>query len=94
MVGGRFVWPTGQVTCLPAKSKVKSFFRKKWTNLRPGASNHVHALRRPLSDPWAGHVPQVDIELQQAGGFLQLLGQQLYHLMFGLIRGAGRPPPG
>jgi hypothetical protein len=42
--------------------------REKRTNLRPGASDNVPALLRPLGNPWAGHVPQVDIELQQAGG--------------------------
>ena len=51
--------------------------REKRTNLWPGASDNVHALLRPLGNAWARHVSQVDIELQQARGFLQLLGQQL-----------------
>src|SRR4029453_18266 len=59
------VWPPGQVTCLPAKSKLKSF-RAQGTALRPGASANVHALLRPSGNPGAGHVPQIDIELQQA----------------------------
>jgi hypothetical protein len=41
-----------------------------------------------LSNAWAGHVSQVAIELQQAGGLLQLLSQQLYCLMLRLIRWA------
>jgi hypothetical protein len=64
--------------------------REKRTHLGPGASDHVHALRRPLGHPWAGHVSQVDIELQQAWGFLQLLGQQLDRLMLRLM---GRTDP-
>ena len=60
-------------------------FREKRTNLWPGARDNVHALRLPLSNPWAGHVSQVDIELEQARSFLQLLGQQLYCLMLRLI---------
>src|SRR5712691_7472683 len=68
--------------------------REKRTNLRPGASDNVHALRGPLGNPWAGHVSQINIELQQAGGFLQLLGQQLYRLMLRLIRRADHHLPG
>ena len=60
--------------------------RKKRPNLWPGTSDNGHALRRPLGNPGAGHVSQVDIELPQARGFLQLLGQQLYRLMLRLIR--------
>jgi len=44
--------------------------RKACPALRPGAGNDVHSLLGPLRHPWAGHVPQVDIELQQTGGFL------------------------
>src|SRR6266849_8477899 len=32
---------------------------------RPGAGNDVHAPLGPLRHPWAGHVPQVDVQLQQ-----------------------------
>src|SRR6266511_3175810 len=39
---------------------------KKRPNLRPGAGNNVHTLLSPLGNPRAGHIPQVDIELQQA----------------------------
>jgi hypothetical protein len=38
-----------------------------------------------LGNPGAGHVPQVDSKLQQARGFLQLLGQPLDCLMLRLI---------
>src|SRR5262249_32976561 len=58
---------------------------EQWTNLWPGASDNVHALRRPVGHPWTGHVAQVDIELQQARGFLQLLGKQFYDCMLRLI---------
>src|SRR5256886_7217827 len=67
---------------------------EKRTNLRPGAGDNVHTLLRPLGNPGAGHVPQVDIELQQAGGFLHLLGQQLDRLMLRLIRWADHHLPG
>src|SRR5947208_15905926 len=51
---------------------------EKRTNLRPGAGDNVHTLLRPLGNPGAGHVPQLDIELPQACTFLQLLGPQLH----------------
>ena len=66
---------------------------KKQTDLRPRTCDNVHALLHPLGNPWAGHVPQVDIELQQAGGFLQLLSQHLHALMFWLIGGADHHLP-
>jgi hypothetical protein len=62
--------------------------REQRTTWRPGARDNVHALLRPLSHPWTGHGSQIASELQQAGGFLQLLGQQLDRLMLWLI---GRP---
>ena len=31
--------------------------REQRTNLRPRARDNVHALLRPLGNPWAGHVP-------------------------------------
>src|SRR2546427_2694122 len=68
--------------------------REQRTHLWPRARDNVHALRRPLGNPWAGHVAQVDIELQQAGGFLQLLGQQLDRRMLWLIRRADHDLPG
>ena len=60
----------------PPSHKVhgKLLLGEKWTNLRPGAGDNVHALRRPLGNPGAGHVPQVDIELQQAWSLLHRLG--------------------
>src|SRR5712692_7054524 len=58
--------------------------REKRTNVRPGPSDNGHALLRPLGNPWAGHVSQVDSELQQAGGLLQLLGSQLYRFLLWL----------
>src|SRR5262249_9796837 len=59
--------------------------REQWPTLRPGAGDNVHPLRCPLGNPGAGHVAQVDIELQQAGRFFQLRGQQLACLMLWLI---------
>src|SRR4030095_903420 len=32
---------------------------------RPGAGHDVDALLSPLRHAWAGHVPQVDVQLQQ-----------------------------
>src|SRR5215813_7856425 len=72
----------------PRKVQDESILREKRTALRPGASDNVHALLRPLGNPWAGHVPQVDIELQQTWTPLQFLGQQLYRLMLWLLRRA------
>jgi len=69
----------------PRKVQGEIMLREQWTRLRPGAGDNVPTLRRPLGNPGAGHVPQVDIKLQQAGGFLQLLGQQLDCLMLWLI---------
>src|SRR6516164_460614 len=67
------------------KVQRESILGKKRATLRPRTGNNVHALLRPLGNPWAGHVPQVDIELEQAGGFLQLFSQQLHDLMLWLI---------
>ena len=69
----------------PRKVQREIMLRKQRTNLRPRTCDNVHALLRPLGNPGAGHVPQVDIELQQAGGFLQLFGQQLHDVMLRLI---------
>ncbi len=63
------------------------------TNLWPGAGDNVHALLRPLSNPGAGHVPQVDSALQQAWSLLQLLGQQLDRCMLWLVRRADHHLP-
>ena len=68
--------------------------REQRTNLWPGARDNIHALLRPLGNPWASHVSQIDIELQQTGGFLQLRSQQLYRLMLRLIRRADHHLPG
>src|SRR6266568_3103665 len=70
------------------KVQGKLLLGEKRTNLRPGAGDNIHALLRPLGNPGAGHVPQVDIELQQPWSFLQLLGQQLHRFMLGLVRRA------
>src|SRR5438132_3655045 len=70
------------------KVEEEIMLREKWTDLRPGTSDNKHALLRPLGNPWARHVPQIDIELQQAGGFLQLFSQQLHDFMLPLIRRA------
>src|SRR5258706_4936178 len=67
------------------KVQSESMFREQRPHLRPGACDNVYALCLPLGHPWAGHVPQIDIELQQAGGFLQLRGQQCDRLMLRLI---------
>ena len=76
------------------KVQAELLLGEKRTNLRPGAGDNVHALLRPLGNSWARHVSQVDIELQQARGFLQLLGQQLYCLMLRLIGRANHHLPG
>src|SRR4029453_2363049 len=39
--------------------------------LWPRAGNYVPPLRGPLCNPWASHVPQVDVQLQQARFLLQ-----------------------
>src|SRR5918992_6334659 len=57
---------TGHLHLRKVQSEI--VFGKKWPNLRPRTGDNVHALLRPLGNPWASHVPQVDIELQQAGG--------------------------
>src|SRR5262245_17213633 len=48
----------------PRKVQCEIMFGKKRPTLRPRTGNNVYALRRPLGNPWAGHVAQVDIELQ------------------------------
>src|SRR5688572_21630719 len=62
--------------------------RKVCPALRPGAGNNVHALLGPLRHAWAGHVPQVDIQLQQPWRLLQRLDQQLHRCMLWLVRWA------
>ena len=69
----------------PRKVQREIMLGKKRTDVRPRPCDDRHALLRPLGNPWAGHVPQVDIELQQAGGFFQLLSQQLHDFMLRLI---------
>src|SRR2546425_1090519 len=59
---------------------------EKRTDLWPGTSDNVHTLLCPLGDPRAGHIPQVDIELQQAWRLLPLLGQQLHRFLLWLVR--------
>src|SRR5437016_736996 len=61
---------------------------KQWTDLRPGAGNNVDSLCGPLRNPRARHVPQVDVELQQARGFLQLFRQQFHGFMLRRVRWA------
>src|SRR5215510_14225872 len=56
--------------------------------LRPGAGNDVDALLGPLRNAWTGHVPQVDIQLQQPWRLLQRLDQQLYRFVLWLVRWA------
>ena len=67
--------------------------REKRTDLRPGARENVHAWLRPLGTPWAGHGPQVDSELQPAGGLLPRRRQQRYRLMRRLMRRADHSLP-
>src|SRR6266436_1293928 len=55
---------------------------------RPRPSNDGHARRRPLGNPRARHVPEVNIELQQPLPTLQFHGQQLHGLMLRLMRRA------
>src|SRR5256712_1823598 len=68
------------------KVQAELLLGEKRTDLWPGASDNVHTLLCPLGDPRAGHVPQVDIELQQAWRLLQRLGQQLHRFMLWLVR--------
>src|SRR5262247_3130706 len=56
--------------------------------LRPGAGDDVDALLGPLCNAWTGHVPQVDIQLQQPWRLLQRLDQQLHRGMLWLVRWA------
>ena len=56
--------------------------------LRPGAGNDVDALLGPLRNAWTGHVPQVDIQLQQPWRLLQRLDQQFHRFMLWLVRRA------
>src|SRR5215831_4380374 len=53
--------------------------------LRPGAGNDIDALLGPLRNTWTGHVPQVDIQLQQSWRLLQRLDQQLHRCMLWLV---------
>jgi hypothetical protein len=77
----------------PRKVHSEIILGKTRPNLGPGAGDNVHTLRHPLGHPGAGHVPQVDIELQQAWSFLQRIGQQLHHCMLGLVRRADHSLP-
>src|SRR5499433_1020925 len=63
-------------------------FRKACPALRPGTGNDVDALLGPLRHAWTGHVPQVDIKLQQPWRLLQRLDQQLHRCMLWLVRWA------
>src|SRR5262249_59714668 len=56
--------------------------------MRPGAGNDGDALRGPLRPAWTGHVPQVNIQLEQPWRLLQRLNQQLHRCMLGLVRWA------
>src|SRR6516162_9254692 len=69
----------------PRKVQSEILLGEKRPHLRPRARDNVHTLLRPLGNPWAGHVSQVDIQLQQAGLSLQFLGQQLHSLMLRLV---------
>src|SRR5215467_11146284 len=63
-------------------------FRKACPALRPGTGNDVDALLGPLRQAWTGHVPQVDIKLQQPWRLLQRLDQQFHRCMLWLVRWA------
>jgi len=82
---------TGDVHTRKVQSEIR--FREQRPPLWPGARDNVHALRFPLGNPGAGHVAEVDIKLEQARRFLQLLGQQVDRLMLGLIRRADHDLP-
>src|SRR4029453_6300637 len=56
--------------------------------LRPGAGNDVDALLGPLHNAWTGHVPQVDIQLQQPWRLLHRLHQPLQPGLPRLVRWA------
>ena len=90
--GDALVTRTGDLH--PRKVQGEIMLREQRTHLWPGAGDNVHALLRPLGNPGAGHVPQVDIKLQQAGGLLQLRGQQLDGLILRLIGRANHHLPG
>src|SRR4029453_2231330 len=91
---GRLAWDhgdglaprTGHLPTRKVQSKI--MLSEKRPTLGPRARDNVYTLLRPLGNPWAGHVPQLDIELQQTWTPLQCLGQQLAHLMLWLIRRA------
>src|SRR6516165_12042665 len=59
--------------------------REECPALGPGAGDDGDTLRGPLRNAWAGHVPQVDVELQQALPTLQFLSHQLHGLIFRLV---------
>src|SRR5262249_29742833 len=59
--------------------------RKACPALWPGAGNDIDALLGPLRNAWTGHVPQVDIELQQPWRLFQRLAQQLDHFVLWLV---------
>src|SRR5215471_10539149 len=70
------------------KVQGKSVLGEECPALWPGAGNDVDALLGPLRNAGTGHVPPVDIQLQQPWRLLQRLDQQLYRFMLGLVRWA------
>ena len=64
-------------------------FGQKWATGRPRTGKNVPAVRRPWGPPRAGHGPQVDSELEQAGGVLPLCSPPRPQA---LAHGPGGPP--
>jgi hypothetical protein len=82
---------TGDVHTRKVQSDIRC--RAQRTHWRPGARDHVHALRGPWGHPGAGHGAEVDSKLEQARRLRQLLGQQVDRLMRGLMRRADHDLP-
>src|ERR671925_524169 len=78
---GMAVWTGDRPVC---EVQGKVLLGEQGAALRPGTGNDIHTLRRPLGYPWARHVAQVDIQLQQTWPALQHLRYHLDHCMLWL----------
>src|SRR5215468_1126155 len=63
--GHRYGLATRTGDCPVRKIQGKVVLGEESPTLRPGPGNDVDALLGPLCNAWTGHVPQVDIQLQQ-----------------------------
>src|SRR5919109_3151325 len=79
---GMAVWTGDRPVC---EVQGKVLLGEQGAALRPGTGNDIHTLRRPLGYPWARHVAQVDIQLQQTWPALQHLRYHLDHCMLWLV---------